>query len=87
MRCPKCGEIGGQTKRTEHRKDKDGWSMVFRERKCANTACGHIFPTYECYEYAEVEVVMRMRDALALGEQMIDMMRQIDREARPMAMA
>jgi transcriptional regulator NrdR family protein len=99
MRCPKCGKSGGQTKRTEQRQDKDGWSMVVRERKCSQANCGHIFPTFECYEYADVEVLMRMREAMTDAGKAYELavsgvealakglaaLRQIDQDARPAA--
>lgn len=85
MRCPKCGKIGGQTKRTEHKQDRDGWSMVVRERKCSNPECGHIFPTFECYDYADVEAVFRMREGLADILKGAAILQQIDADARPVA--
>lgn len=62
MKCPHCGDQARRTKDVKHQSDADGWSMIVRERRCPN---GHTFPTYECYEYADVEVVFRVREAIA----------------------
>jgi transcriptional regulator NrdR family protein len=62
MKCPKCGENAHRTDRVTHRTDADGWSMVVRRRRCPQ---GHTFETFECYEYADVEVVFRVREAIA----------------------
>ena len=63
MKCPECGERGDRVDHTAHRKDPDGWSMVVRRRRCRN---GHSFETYECYEYADVEVIFKAREAMAI---------------------
>lgn len=42
--------------------DPDGWPVVRRLRKCNG---GHMFTTWECYEYADVEVVFKARDMMA----------------------
>lgn len=62
MRCPMCMSQARRVRDVKHGLDPDGWSIVKRERVCQ---CGYVFTTYECYEYADVEVVFRARDVLA----------------------
>jgi hypothetical protein len=43
--------------------DGDGWITIVRTRRCPN---GHSFKTYECHEYADVEVVFKAREAFEI---------------------
>ena len=79
MQCPKCGEMARRVRDAKPQLDADGWQMVVRRRHCQ---CGHTFPTYECHEYADVEVVFRARKLLHLLEEGL---REIDRLAQPVA--
>jgi len=63
MKCPQCGEAGHRVDKVQHRTDPDGWSMVVRRRRCPQ---GHSFETYECYEYADVEVIFKAREAMEI---------------------
>lgn len=63
MKCPQCGEPGHRVDKVQHRTDPDGWSMVVRRRRCKNL---HSFETYECYEYADVEVIFKAREAVEI---------------------
>ena len=62
MTCPLCNEPAGRVDKTTNTIDPEGWSMVVRRRRCKQ---GHSFETFECYEYADVEVVFRVREAIA----------------------
>lgn len=62
MKCPMCLKQARRVRDVKHTTDPDGWSLVQRERVCQ---CGHHFVTFECYEYADVEVVFKARDVLA----------------------
>ena len=62
MKCPMCQQQARRVREVKHGTDPDGWSVISRERVCQ---CGHHFITFECYEYADVEVVFRARDVLA----------------------
>jgi transcriptional regulator NrdR family protein len=61
MICPECGEWAAHKSATRNTRDADGWSVIRRERVCPN---GHRFATFECYEYADVEVIFKARDLL-----------------------
>ena len=73
MRCPMCNEQARRVRDVKHETDPDGWSMVTRHRVCG---CGHTFTTYECYEYADVEVIFKAR-------QCIEILTSIDKAGRP----
>lgn len=62
MKCPMCLKPARRVRDVKHGADPDGWSVIRRERVCQ---CGYTFSTYECYEYADVEIVFRARDVLA----------------------
>jgi len=61
MNCPTCQQWANRKAETRQKVDPDGWSVITRTRVCPN---GHRFVTYECYEYADVEVVFRVRELL-----------------------
>jgi transcriptional regulator NrdR family protein len=61
MNCPVCQQWAKRKAETRQGVDADGWSVITRTRVCPN---GHRFMTYECYEYADVEVVFRVRELL-----------------------
>lgn len=62
MKCPECQTPRSRVKDTQHKMDVDGWSMIVRKHRCEN---GHTYSTYECYEYADVEVLFKVREAIA----------------------
>lgn len=61
MNCPVCQQWAKRKAETRQGTDSDGWSVITRTRVCPN---GHRFATYECYEYADVEVVFKARELL-----------------------
>lgn len=64
MRCPKCGATSRPVQ-VLRRVDGDGWDFIKRKHKCTN---GHLFETYQSYEYADVEVFFKARAARLLLE-------------------
>lgn len=81
MNCPLCGEWAGRKSATRNARDADGWSVIKRERVCPN---GHRFATYECYEYADVEVIFHTRELLTV---LAELIRDGDAEGLSLAIA
>ena len=73
MKCQKCLCEGNIISRSIEKVDSDGWQMIVRTRLCPN---GHRFNTYECYEYADTEVVFRVREVLAIVEDALKIISQ-----------
>lgn len=79
MKCPDCMEQARKVSDVKHREDPDGYSLIVRTRRCPN---GHIFSTYECYEYADVEVVFKARAALVTVQQTLESIISLDTPER-----
>jgi len=66
MRCQKCLKETRTIAKEREKLDGDGWQMIVRTRICPD---GHQFQTFECYEYADTEVVFRVREVLTMVDE------------------
>ncbi len=60
MKCPKCGTWSKVKDSRPKFGRPDGNDHTYRRREC--NECGHRFDTYECYEMADPELAMTVRD-------------------------
>src|SRR6266511_1343015 len=73
MRCPKCGRLDDKV--IDSRASREG-SVIRRRRECLS--CSHRFTTYEEIEHEGLMVVKRDGPSMAIGERVMEGLRDID---------